>query len=136
MPLPQVKTVAPEAPETPSQKAIRENRPAKSIVDARGRNILWRPISILDEARLYRAIGPEHSKNEPYMNLVRAAACVVNIDGDIGPQVTSVAFAEQRIEWLGDDGFFAIFVENSKDTEERTEDLKEAQARFRDEVKN
>lgn len=134
---PRIETVDPNSPEpSPSEKIVKTNRPTRVVVDANGRKITWRPMSILDEAKLLRAVGAEHSKNEPWMNLVRIAASVVNIDGDVGPQITTMSFAEMRIDWVGDDGYIAIYLENQRDTEERIEDAKEAAAKFRDDVKN
>lgn len=122
--------------ETPSEKAIRENRPIKTIKDARGRTIVYRPMSILESARLLRTVGSPNSSNEPYMRLMQFAAAVISIDGDIGPQITSMLFGEARLDWLGDDGYVAMIIESNRENEEMMDEAVDASAKFREEVKN
>src|SRR3954462_8312273 len=122
--------------ETPSERIIRESRPKLTIKDSNGRTIVFRRLSIMDQAKFYRTIGAAHSSNEPYMRLMNVAAMVVSIDGDIGPQPTSLSFAEMRMDWLGDGGFIACVNELTREADEMTEDAKEASQKYRDDVKN
>ena len=135
MPLPQAKIQT--VTETPTQKIVSESRPKKTVVDSRGRTIIWRTMSILDQAKLYRAVGAENSKNQAYMNLVNVAGAVLTIDGEIGPIPTTMLFAEMRVEWLGDEGYEAILDEVTKEAEARMAEAEvDLGQQFRDNVKN
>jgi hypothetical protein len=127
-------TLSPD--ETPTQKIVKENRPKKTVMDIAGRTIVYRTMSILDQARLYRAVGPDAARNGPYMNLMNVAAAVISIDGDIGPQPTTMSFAEMRMNWLGDDGYMAVLAEVQRQNEEDMDEAKDANERFREDVKN
>lgn len=133
---PTIKTVSELPQDKPSDTLIKQNRGQKTVKDINGRTIIYRTLSILDQARLYRAVGSEHSKNGPYMNLMNVAAAIVTIDGDIGPQPTTMSFAEMRMDWLGDDGFMAVLTEVQREAEEDMAEAKDANVRFREEVKN
>lgn len=133
---PKISTLPSASIESPTQKVVREARPQKTVRDAEGRTIIYRPLSILDQARLYRAIGAEHSKNSSYMNLVNVAAAVVSIDNDTGPPLTTLLMIESRMSWLGDEGYVAILAEAQREADEMMDDAVEANISFRDDVKN
>lgn len=133
---PKTSTLPSGAIDTPTQKVVREARPQKTVHDSRGRTIVYRPLSILDQARLYRAIGAEHSGNSAYMNLVNVTAAVVSIDGEPGPPITSMLMVEARMEWLGDEGYAAILTQAQKDADDLMDEAENASVSFRDEVKN
>lgn len=102
------KTISKDA-ETPSEKVVREARPIRTVVDSRGRSIMYRRLGVLDEAKLARQLGSELASNSEYMRYVRIAAAVQTIDGDYGTAATKQAFIEARIEWIGDEGYIAVW---------------------------
>src|SRR5882672_12854595 len=89
--------------ESPTKQIVRESNPIRTVVDVQGRTIRYKNLTILERARLARALG-ELSSNLSYFGMVATAACVIDIDGDSGFPKTKPSFLEQRLEWLGDDG--------------------------------
>lgn len=94
--------------ETPAQKMMRESRTPQTVVDSRGRTIVYKRLSVLDTARLLRHVGSEAAQNQMYMNYVNLAAMVQSIDNEPGPPATSLMMIESRMDWLGDEGFEAV----------------------------
>ena len=87
-----------------------ESNKTVEINDSMGRVITMRPINVLDQIRLLRAIGPDQSRNEPYVTLVNFAASVSAIDGVPQPMPTNEKQIDALIGRLGDHGFAAISV--------------------------
>jgi hypothetical protein len=79
-----------------------------TATDKTGRKLVVRRLDALAKLRLFKAVGPTNSKNDPYLGMAMLAACVLSID-DI-PVVLPVN--EQQIEALvaklGDDGIEAV----------------------------
>lgn len=104
--------------ETPSQKLIRENQKSrtKTLTDELGRTIIYRGLGPLEQMKLYGALG-EMSSNEQYSRYAQIAISVQSIDGNSGPPSTSRSFIEARVDWIGEEGFNAIWamlIENAK----------------------
>jgi hypothetical protein len=78
------------------------------ITDAKGRKLVLRPLRVLDQVRLLRAMGPEQSGNAPYVNIVQAAAGVSEVDGVPLPFPRDERMIDAAIDRLGDDGMMAV----------------------------
>lgn len=78
------------------------------LTDAKGRKLMLRPLNVMAQVRLLRAIGPEQSQNAPYVNIVQAAAGVSEIDGVPMPFPTNERMIDAAIERIGDDGLMAV----------------------------
>jgi len=79
-----------------------------TLVDAKGRKLTLRPLNVMAQVRILRAIGPEQSQNAPYVNIVQAAAGVSEIDGVPMPFPSNERMIDAAIERLGDDGLMAV----------------------------
>ena len=91
------------------------------IMDAKGRVLTYRNLTILDQARIMRAIGAEQSKNEPYVQLVQAACSVNEIDGIPVPMPTNERAIDACIGRIGDEGFAAIVAYMNREMERMKE---------------
>lgn len=78
------------------------------ITDKTGRKIQLRRIGVLEQLRLFKALGPELSLNDPYMDLAIIAASVSMIDGIPLLFPISEANVEALLEKLGGDGVAAV----------------------------
>lgn len=78
------------------------------IKDARGRRLVLRPLRVMEQVKLLRAIGPEQSRNEPYVGIVQAAAGVAEVDGVPLPFPQNERMIDAAIDRLGDDGLMAV----------------------------
>jgi hypothetical protein len=78
------------------------------ITDKAGRKIQLRRVGVLEQLRLFKALGPELSLNDPYMNFAIISASVSMIDGIPLPFPTSEANVEALLEKLGGDGIVAV----------------------------
>ena len=61
-----------ETVEMPSHRLVRESNPVHEVTDELGRMIRYRNLSILDQARLAKALG-EHSGNLMYSRMIAFA---------------------------------------------------------------
>lgn len=90
------------------------------ITDAKGRKITTRKMNVLEQVKLLRAIGPDQSKNEPYVNLVMMAASVSAIDGIPMMVPTNERQIDGAISTIGDEGFAALMVDVRRQLDELT----------------
>lgn len=88
-----------------------------TVVDAKGRSITYKPMTVLDQARILKVIGRENpmdAQNGPYVTIAMLACSVKDIDGAPQPAPTSPKDIEAAIARLGDEGFAALQVEAEK----------------------
>lgn len=78
------------------------------ITDSKGRKLLVQEVGVLQQTRLLRAMGPAQASNQPYYNLVLAAAMVKEIDGTPTRPIASERDIDGAIERLGDEGMIAV----------------------------
>jgi hypothetical protein len=78
------------------------------LVDKAGRTIMLRRIGVLEQLRLYKALGPDLSRNDVYMALAMTAASAAMIDGIPLPFPVNESGVEAAVERLGDAGIAAI----------------------------
>jgi hypothetical protein len=78
------------------------------ITDSLGRSIALRRVGVLEQLRLYKALGPELSRNDVYMSLAITASSAAMIDGVPVPFPASEISLEAILERLGDAGVRAI----------------------------
>jgi|GEM_PF-2329298 hypothetical protein len=78
------------------------------VTDKAGRKLQLRRIGVVQQLRLFKALGPELSLNDPYMDLAIIAASVTMIDDIPVPFPISEASLEALLEKLGTDGVTAI----------------------------
>jgi hypothetical protein len=78
------------------------------LVDKAGRTIMLRRIGVLEQLRLYKALGPELARNDVYMALAMTAASAAMIDGIPVPFPINESGIEAAVERLGDAGIAAI----------------------------
>lgn len=103
-------TIHPEgaAPaETPSQKPSRAGSGLRQVKDSLGRSIGIRKIGPLERMRLFKAIGPQNSKNEQYLGIAMLAYSCAEIDGEPVSAPLSEVQMEALVTRLGDEGIDA-----------------------------
>jgi len=83
----------------------------KVITDAKGRKITLRDLTVMDQMRMLRAIGPAQSSNQPYVQMVTCACMVTEIDGMPIPFPTNERAIDGVVQRLGDDGMSAVMVD-------------------------
>lgn len=76
----------------------------ESVKDKAGRVLELRRVGVLEQLRLFKALGPELSENRAYMGLARVAAAVAMVDGVPLPFPAHEAAVEAALERLGEDG--------------------------------
>ncbi len=80
----------------------------ETIIDNSGRTITLRQVGILEQLRLFKALGPTLSANDAYMNIALIAAAVSQIDDLPIPFPATEASVEGIISRLGDVGVRAV----------------------------
>jgi len=78
------------------------------VTDRAGRKIQLRRIGVLEQLRLYKAMGPGLSINDMYMSVAMTAAAASAIDDVPLPFPVNEAGLEAAVERLGSDGIEAI----------------------------
>jgi hypothetical protein len=76
--------------------------------DKAGRKIALRRVGVVEQLRLYKALGGELSANDAYMEMAFIAASVSMIDDVPVPFPASEAALEAVLERLGRDGLAAV----------------------------
>lgn len=95
--------------EVAQEQASAAVAPPKDLVtDSRGRTIQARKVGPLERLRLFKAIGPQNSKNEQYLGYAMLAASCSAIDGDPVHFPTSELQVEAIVTRLGDEGMEAM----------------------------
>ena len=80
----------------------------ESVKDKAGRVLELRRVGVLEQLRLFKALGPELSENRAYMGLARVAAAVAMVDGVPLPFPAHEAAVEAALERLSEDGVDAV----------------------------
>ena len=80
----------------------------ESVKDKAGRVLELRRVGVLEQLRLFKALGPELSENRAYMGLARVAAAVAMVDCVPLPFPAHEAGIEAALERLGEDGVEAV----------------------------
>ena len=80
---------------------------AGETVDASGRRLTVRPPSVLDQLRLFKAVGPILAQNQPYLGMAMVAYSVTAIDGVPVPAPTTEQQIESLVQRLGEAGLRA-----------------------------
>ena len=80
----------------------------QSVTDKAGRVLELRRVGVLEQLRLFKALGPELSENRAYMGLARVAAAVAMVDGVPLPFPAQEKAIEAALERLGEDGVDAV----------------------------
>jgi len=78
------------------------------VTDKAGRKIQLRSMGVVEQLRLYKALGPSLSLNDPYFDLAFIAASVAMIDDVPVPFPTSEPTVEAILERLGKGGVAAV----------------------------
>jgi hypothetical protein len=78
------------------------------ITDKAGRKIHLRRVGVVEQLRLFKALGSALSSNNNYMNLAIIAASVAMIDDIPLPFPTNESAVEMLLERLGTDGVIAV----------------------------
>ena len=81
---------------------------ADEVIDARGRVLQLRKLSVLDRLRLFEAAGAELSRNDRWLGLAVLAASVGAIDGVPVPLPASKAGIEASVQRLDEAGLAAV----------------------------
>jgi hypothetical protein len=98
------------------------------LTDAKGRKLTLRKLTVLDQARMLRAIGsrdPKQAQNQPYVQLVECACMVEAIDGVPVVMPNNEAQIDALLGKLGDEGTAVLFAHR---TAEIQRVMKEAEA--------
>lgn len=94
--------------ETPTQAIVRAANRITDVVDGLGRTLGIRRMGALDRMKLFEVVGPENSKNEPYLGHAALAFVVGTIDGEAVPRPATKAQLEALVQRLGDEGIGAV----------------------------
>ncbi|HUM08742.1 MAG TPA: hypothetical protein VLT37_07700 [Acidocella sp.] len=78
------------------------------VSDRGGRRIELRRVGVVEQLRLFKALGPDLSENRAYFGLAKLAAAVAMIDDVPVPIPASEAGIEAVLERLGEDGVEAV----------------------------
>jgi hypothetical protein len=78
------------------------------VTDKSGRRIQLRRIGVLEQLRLFKALGPQLSEISAYVGLSKIAAAVTMIDDIPVPFPVNEVGVEAILERLGDDGVAAV----------------------------
>lgn len=100
--------------DTPSARIVNVAQALKIVTDATGRRITFRAMTVLDQARAYRAMGGDAASNGPYASIALVACSVVEIDGVPRPAPKSLPEMDAAIGALGDDGYIAVYAESQR----------------------
>jgi hypothetical protein len=79
----------------------------QTVVDATGRTLVYRKLSLLESARLMRACG-EHASNSSFYSLASLVASIRSIDNAPLPFPKNINEIDGRIGMVGDDGATAL----------------------------
>jgi hypothetical protein len=93
---------------TPTTQIVNEANAVRETTDSKGRAIKFKRISALDRIRVLKAVGPEQSKNEPYLGYAMLAAMVVELGGVPMPFPRDDRAIEIAVDKLGDEGITAV----------------------------
>lgn len=95
---------------SPSQMMIAAARVEGEVKDSRGRLIKYRRLNALDRAKLFKAIGPEHSTTAPYVGMAMIASSATEIDGVPVPFPFNESQIDAAINRLDDEGMEAVTI--------------------------
>jgi hypothetical protein len=87
------------------------------VSDRSGRKMELRRVGVVEQLRLFKALGPELSENRAYFGLAKLAAAIAMIDDVPVPLPANEAGIEAVLERLGDDGVEAVGAYLSADAE-------------------
>lgn len=84
----------------------------KIITDSNGRQLAYRKLNLVENARFMRACG-QHASNDSFFNLAILCACIRAVSDSEGemaplPMPTNLNEIDGRIGLIGDDGFNAL----------------------------
>lgn len=80
----------------------------RCVQDGGGRVIELRRLSVVEQLRLFKVLGPELSENRAYVGLARVAAAVAAVDGVPVPFPAGEAGIEAALDRLGEDGVAVV----------------------------
>ena len=93
---------------SPSAQILAAASSTLVVRDADGRELVVRRMTALDRLRLFKAIGPVLSQNNPYLGMAMLAASVVAIDTVPVPPPVTEGQIEALVARLGDAGIAAV----------------------------
>ena len=93
---------------SPSAQVMAAASATMVVRDADGRELVLRRMTALDRLRLFKAIGPVLSQNNPYLGMAMLAASVVAIDTVPVPPPVTEGQIEALVARLGDVGIAAV----------------------------
>ena len=94
--------------DTPSESIVKAAQQSGMAKDAGGRDIGIKKMQALDRLKMFEVIGPENSKNEPYLGYAALAFHVTSIDGEPIGRPANKLQLESLIKQLGDEGMEAV----------------------------
>jgi hypothetical protein len=112
--------------DTPSARIVADARKTTELTTPAGRRVKIRNLTVLDQTRLYRAMGADHSLNQPYSWVVMAGAAVYEIDGVPCPMPRDERGIDSMLERLGDDVINTVLVHQRMEMESKVEEARKA----------
>lgn len=111
--------------DSPSARIVATENATRTVTATSGRKFTYRAkgLSVLDQAKLFKAIGPAQSENWPYVRTAVIAACITDIDGVPMPKIVNDAGVERAIELMDDDGFAALSLDFDARAKEAAEEI-------------
>ena len=94
--------------ETPTQSIVKAANQTGNRQFGEGRIVGIKKMLPLDRLKMFEVIGPENSKNEPYLGYAALAFHVASLDGEPVNRPATKLQLEALIQRLGDDGMEAV----------------------------
>lgn len=85
-----------------------------TVTDSKGRNLLYRPLNLMERGRLMRAVGNEASQNVLFFTHAAIVVGIREVDGVPTPWPSTVDQVDRRMNAIGDHGVEAVAAEIAK----------------------
>lgn len=80
----------------------------KVLVDALGRKITIKNLSVVDQAQVLRTAGPDQANNQPYVMMIECLYMVQDIDGNPAMRPVNERQVDAALGKLGDHGMARV----------------------------
>lgn len=110
----------------PSAQIIEAKEAGQVIMDGKGRKLLFRPLTILEQSKLMRAVGSDNSMNQGFFSIASIAVSIREIDETPMAFPTTLPQVEAAIARMADEGFEAIVATKTAEVEAGQNDIADA----------
>jgi hypothetical protein len=123
--------------QTASARIIAEAAETVEHTDGLGRKLVIGKLSVLDQARILKAIGSEQSNNGPFVQIAMASCCIRSVNGIPCPTPRTPSEVEAAIDRMGDAAYLVVIVQMAKWSQAASDAIDGAlKSSFEESVKN